>query len=305
MTATPTQINVSDLSPFAQQVVKTKIIQGVSNYNAWMHSFRELASFDQVRDELYKKANFRFWLFLVLNFVMAFFILFLGVLFIFLAVIPLIALIVFVVLTVINYNKRKALQGVDLENDFRALVIPVLEELMEDVSDKDRMKVRLDLSGPTAAKVIYNQEVPPGRFRKVIMTVYRDPWCDLSIRLADGATLLLSIVTTYTVQERRWTNPRGKYKTKKKWKKLMVISASLLPAGEGLEWDPARVNENAATQKLKFKKKKETGLCRVVEKFKFKAVNKIPEQTANPQQVIGMFMRLFSMMKPAATESGA
>jgi hypothetical protein len=303
-------MSVEELSPAAQTVVKDHKYAGQQSFKDLLRLLKELAFFDAQTDALYAAARKRMGVYIVLACLCGF-----GMFFIIpfstglgkYAVIPIAAvvvlLIVFIVLAVVNSKKAKALKLIDLANDFRLSLIPFLDELGEDADPKARVKVSLDFAGMVDAKITINREIPPGRWRKVTQTVYQDPWCHLALELEDDNLMVLDIKNQVIKIHREWRNPRGKSKSKTKYNKMAAVSASIIPDAKDAVWDDAKIQERASQDKVKVADKKDGRVCRLTRKWKFKTVNEEPNVGVAPNEIVGMFMQLYAMLRPAEQRS--
>jgi hypothetical protein len=296
------RIRLQDLSPGALDVVRAKRAAGLNRLGDWLKLLDEVELFDAETVEKRRKAIVRA-----------------GIVGIFL-VISLIGLIVahnesegaatFFVLTILVLVfglllaylivRIRRIGAMDLADDFKRVLIPFLRTMSDDISPKKKVRLNLDLSGPVKSKIVRKAEVPPGRFRKVVETVYADPWCRLDAPMAEGSRLFLNIRNTYTVCHRRWKTSRGKYKSKKKWKKLVVVSAGIAPNAEKYRLELDGVDAAAQARNIKFKvaRKKDGRLAILQRKFKFSSVNKTPDQYVELDEMVRMFFQLGSIMKP-------
>ena len=121
------------------------------------------------------------------------------------------------------------LRRIDVSNNLRSFVVPVLTLFREDFDPKSPVHLRLDLSKPTATPKKTGQSPPfkQGVYHKVIDTMYVDPWMSADAVLVDGTKLSWSV--TDRIRERKKTkkNPRGKYKSKTKYRKVSDLEVRL------------------------------------------------------------------------------
>ena len=309
-------IDPKDLSTEAQQIVQSKKISGMGKkpFKFWHKLLRELANFDQSIDTLIQKTKTKSsWciagLIILLILTVIGFVssndsgnAFVKVLAWLGSVLTLATLIYFIVVT---FNLRK-LKTLDLNSDFHRSLLPFLDDMAEDAAPKSRMQLDMDLSGLTKEKITQHGKIDPGRFKKVIETIYVDPWCKLLLELNDGTLLKLDIENEVVCHDRHWTRRRGgktKFKRKKKWRKEVMVTAGIIPREANLEWNEQEVAQRAETDKFKLKEKGNTTFCRLVRKFKFKQVNSPPEESAPPRKLVGMFMELFALLQPVEARS--
>lgn len=118
---------------------------------------------------------------------------------------------------------------IDVSNNFRQFVIPVLTVFREDIGPARPVHLELDLSSPTAPSKKQGESAPykSGVYHKVIDTTYVDPWMAAEAVLVDGTKLSWRV--TDAIRERKKTkrNPRGKYKSKTKYTKKTNLEVTL------------------------------------------------------------------------------
>lgn len=121
------------------------------------------------------------------------------------------------------------LRRVDISNNFRSFSLPVLTLMREDFDAAKPVKLRMNLDPPTASSKKTAESAPYklGAYHKIIDTTYVDPWMSVSAVLVDGTKLSWDV--TDEVRERKKTkkNPRGKYKTKTKYRKKTDIEVEM------------------------------------------------------------------------------
>jgi hypothetical protein len=121
------------------------------------------------------------------------------------------------------------LRRIDVSNNLRQFVVPVLALFREDIDPRTPVHLRLDLSKPTASPKKTTEGAPykHGIYHKVIDTTYVDPWMSAEAVLVDGTRLRWSV--TDRIRERKKTkrNARGKYKTKTKYRKVSDLEVQL------------------------------------------------------------------------------
>jgi len=130
--------------------------------------------------------------------------------------------IVVVVATVPFLILYGSLRRSDISNLLREFVLPLLALMREDMSAEAPLHLKLDLGkGMTDAKRT-DQKPLPGP-RTIVQSSYRNGWMEGDGTLTDGSTLAWSIVDL--IRERKVTrrNPRGKTKTKVKYKVRRMI----------------------------------------------------------------------------------
>jgi hypothetical protein len=121
------------------------------------------------------------------------------------------------------------LRGVDVSNNLRSFVVPILALFREDIDPKTPVHLRLDLTQPTASPKKTGEGAPykQGAYYKIVDTTYVDPWMSADTVLVDGTKLSWSV--TDRIRERKKTkrNPRGKIKSKTKYRKITDLEVQL------------------------------------------------------------------------------
>lgn len=289
------KISLEEISPELKELVETKKLSDRMNLKNLVGLLKETASFDEIVDEESARVSKRATTWLIVTLV-------LGFLAFFTFGITLILALPALIVTLVYYSKKKKLKKIDLSNEFRNVLLPFLQTMSEDFHPKGRIKVDIDFAGPTEEKITRKEKIDPGRFKKVVETIYDDPWLSLTAPLADGGSLLLSIGNTYVAHDRYWRNPRGKSKHKTKWKKLVQVTAGLLPA-ELLAYDREEFDSAAIMEKMKLSDKRDAQLARLSKKYKFKKTNEIPEESVSHEELVGIFFLVASILKPASNEA--
>lgn len=118
---------------------------------------------------------------------------------------------------------------VDLSNNLREFVLPVLTLFREDIDPRHPFHMKLDLRSPLSKAKKTGESAPykRGAYHKIIDSTYVDHWMTAEGVLVEGTRLWWSI--TDSIRERKKTkkNPRGKYKTKTKYTKKTKIEVEV------------------------------------------------------------------------------
>lgn len=140
--------------------------------------------------------------------------------------------------------RYRRLRHLDLSNNLRQVVVPLLAVLREEVDPQMQIALELDLRAPTARQKLVDESQPRserGYFR-VADRFYKDAWMTGEAELVSGARLGWSIVDQILEQTKTKRNARGKTKTKTKYKRRTDLSVKLTlprpagnPAGEKRE----------------------------------------------------------------------
>ena len=300
------EISLEEIGPEAEQVVTEKKLEGKKKLPAWLDLLEKLTAFDRNTDKFISKYKKRTTLFTTL-FVVGIFLVFFSFVItganLIVAAVVGAATIVALIFLILSRRQRKKYMAVDLTNDFRSVVLPLLRALSEDI-ESNKVNLKLDLrSHADKMKESGKEEVPPGRFRRVVQTTFDSPWCDLSTVLVDKNMINLSIGTQSTRIERYWSNPRGKSKYKQKWRQTTTVQTSLVPGVDVFAWNEEGIGEISESEKMKLSEKKGANVCRLTRKFTFKSVHNTPEESIKSNDVIGMFFELYRMLNPVRKEA--
>jgi hypothetical protein len=133
--------------------------------------------------------------------------------------------------------RYRRLQKLDLSNNLGGLVMPLLAVLREETDPAREVEIDLDLRAPTAPeKLVDKQPLRHYGGYEVVDSLFRDAWMSGSAQLHDGARLGWSVVDEILEQKRTKRNPRGKVKTKTRYKKrsLMKVAVALPDASFAL-----------------------------------------------------------------------
>ncbi|MBF0496112.1 MAG: hypothetical protein HQK58_05985 [Deltaproteobacteria bacterium] len=189
------------------------------------------------------------------------------------------------------------LRGKVVINDFSLLLIPALKMIKDDLKPGSRVKLKLDLRGPIKEKILRERKLPPGHYVKLTETIYSDRWLEMEAVLVKGHRLIFRITNKYLRYKSTRRNPRGKFKFKTKWKKIVMVTGSIRPNAQRLQVDPVKLKDSRISGKTKFKNKK-GGSCRLSRKYKFKPESIADSMTIAPQELIGLSFNLCSFLSP-------
>ncbi len=299
---------VKGLSKMAETAVLKRQVMGRLRMNRWLRILRELSSYDEAGDLLRSRSKKGAGISVVSCIVL------LVLLFVFWGggelLIVSVALGAGALLTlafsIFFLKKLKQLDALDLANDFRSILLPFLVAIREDVPSTEKVKLNLDLAGPSEAKMIRKGNLGKKGGKEIEETVYSDPWCHLEAPLAAGKHIRLDIANIYTRHQISWRTTRGKNKSKSKWRKLVVVRAEMAPDAVRFTLDPVALKKGQKEVGLKLKKRTEGEAVAIKMKKKFKAIgNDPPVDTVQAKELIALFLRLGSLIRPIPTGSQA
>ena len=183
------------------------------------------------------------------------------------------------------------LRGIDVSNNLRQFVLPVLALFREDIDPKTPVRLRVDLRKPTDATKKTNESAPykHGVYHKIIDTNYVDPWMDAEAVLTDGTRLRWSV--TDRIRERKKTkrNPRGKYKTKTKYRKVTDLEVQVAMKTKTYAIDGAEASSDGKRSKVE----------------KQRSVRGDSLEPVDPRALIDAITSVYRVARPAKKEASA
>ena len=193
----------------------------------------------------------------------------------------------------------------DLSNEFRVLLIPLLETLREDFRPDRPVALELDMRGLVGEKVVRQGKIAPPhgnhRIRSISQTIYLDPWCRVQGVLTGGHRMRLAVSSHYVRNVRSYISASGKSKSKTKWRKSVMVTASLAPAlPHGI--DRAKLPQQIHSGRCKVQQRRGRQLAVIRQKFKFKdSQAAVPP----PEAIVKMFFALSASMTHGGKASDA
>jgi hypothetical protein len=291
----PARTSLDQFSPAAQEAIRTHSITGNWDLKPLIRLMDELAQFDIVNEAATKKAQG--WA--IGFFIGAFLSIFVGAILVSFTdlaygflLIP-----ICIVMGIVKIVQYKKLKKQDLIDDFRTCLRPALRDLANDLDPNEKIRVKMDLSGPAEKKRVSKGEVPPGRYIKVTESVYEDPWCEVRLPLIDGTTAIVQFDVTWHELEVKKRGSRGKTKFKTKWRKECTARATLLPPSS-VTWNESSLRDRADARLEKVKMVDKEGItCARMERYwYFKGAGDKPSDAPPAREVVGLLLRLHSAM---------
>lgn len=130
-----------------------------------------------------------------------------------------------IVLAVLLGLVRRQLKCFELPGQVPATAFPFIIALKHDLAATEPVRVRLDLSPPTAAAKGLGVSAPYKlkAYYKVVDTTYEDPWFEGEARLTDGCHLRWKVTDELRMSVRKKHKSRGRTKQKTCWYKTSQI----------------------------------------------------------------------------------
>lgn len=291
----PKKTSLDQFSPDAQEAIRTRAITGNWDLRHLVKVLGELADFDEVNEKATKRALG--WT--IGLFIGSFLAIFAGA---FIAAgtdssLGFLLIPIFLGLAIHRLIQYKKLKKNDLINDFRICLRPALKDLANDLDHNQKIKVKMDLSGPADHKQTGKKDAPPGNYISGKQTTYEDPWCEVRLPLIDGTTAIVEFDVVWHRLDVKKRGSRGKIKFKTKWRKECVARATLLPP-ESITWNESSLRHRADSRLEKVKMVDKDGVtCARLERWwAFKNSGDVPSDAPPAREVVGLLLRLHSAM---------
>ena len=203
-----------------------------------------------------------------------------------------------VVLTFVGIIIRWRLGKIDIHNNLREFVVPVVNLIGQDMEAGTKISLDLDLRGKTLdSKLKKTHKDDPGwlSYPKVTTRIYNDPWFRLTGQLVDGSKLILNVDDQVTRLDKTYKGSSGKIKSKTKYKVKHEIMAGL--ALKHKKYAVAGENElSVLGEGLKYKDGDNRQLICLRDKIKTQDV----DAHVDPQRCLALLGKIFMSVQPAA-----
>ncbi len=281
---------IEDLSQETQKILLAKRVCAVKSFDEWHKTLGELALFDSYIDVLQKdseKNQVQSIIWAVVFFFLSIFLpLFIhpGLLFLFGF-----GFLYFIYQSIYYYSRLRKFRNLNLSNDFRDFLIPLLKSLETDFPQKSKVRLILDFSGVEPKKQITKRNVPSSRFSSVEETEFLDRWMRLSTVFPNGSRLKMRVENLVVSSNRGWQNANGKSKSKTKWKKRVSIRVAMTP--------PKGVKIGEPGGGFKISSRPNGDWLSGKMKWKYSAMGVCPDSAPKPVEVIGLIFQVCSQFQ--------
>ncbi|MDM8515441.1 hypothetical protein QUF76_04520 [Desulfobacterales bacterium HSG16] len=203
-----------------------------------------------------------------------------------------IALVIFV-LVGIRYSFR------DLDDGFRVYLFPLLRALSDDIKKNKKISIEMDFF-PTDKKIFKkskSDKYQKGVYHKCYDTLYERDYLKMTLPLHDGNRLVVSVRDSLIEAQMTKKNPRGKIKTKRKYKKqVMTYTIRLKVSAKKYRCKKELIETNLKDniKKVDIKQTMKGPVLVIVGVVKSKREKKFPD-TITTLKLIG---RLYSCIEP-------
>lgn len=206
-----------------------------------------------------------------------------------------IALIAGIVGLVLMFRYKK----MDLQNEFREYLRPLLENLQDDLKRDTPVSLELSLD-PVEQKQFSKgrgDQYSVGVYHKCYDYYFERDFLDVKLRLADGNRLMLTGTELLIKTSKTKRNPRGKYKTKTKYKKRVTFDARLSVDSEKFQ---CKQLPKEGTPKFYAKQSNGTPIIGVkfTEKLKGAPESMVPDPNLTLQHLVNLYA--FIQAKPSS-----
>lgn len=236
------------LTPDQKIFVRVKRIEGSYTPEQWLLFFNRIAEYDALRDASGRKFAWLSCLSILLLIVL----IVVGIITIFLLPLTFLALILFIVLTVIFQRSRK-----NVPNHLRQFIIPLLLILREEMEPEEAMFLRVDLSDATGQDKLFSEQLSASGQRlqkagsKITEKFFSNQWLAGAAELADGTKLRWQIFERIRQRSEGKRRSSGKYKTKTKHKIKARVQIAMQFKHKDYSLKPFRLN--TVTEKIEAK----------------------------------------------------
>jgi hypothetical protein len=298
--------SLKDLSPDTVAAIRARKIEGAWDVRSLQKVLAELEAWDLTAELRKKSGNALLWIGVIgalFSIVSLFFML--GEVESWMTLLwPAGFFAAFVGAVVLGAKKSKAAQAMDLPDEIRVLVRPVVRQLSQDLDPKQKLKVDIDLQRIIENKPKSKQNLPPrAGATKLEQSLYEEPVCAIRMPLADGSEAVLRIGNEYCRTVRNYRGRSGKSKSKTKWKKYSTVTGILVPS-PGMRWRPERIERflDRKREKFEFVEKEGSRNARLDRYYKFASIGNPPANTAPLDEVMQVFLRLALMRGGAVAQ---
>lgn len=174
----------------------------------------------------------------------------------------------------------------------------MFRQIRQDLDPAEKVRISVDLSGPTKTKRGQKQTLPAGAFVKREQYVYTDPWCQVRMQLRDGCTLTLRQRDQLFEIQRTRRRMHGKTKVKTRYKKLCRLTATLLPPAPQ-QWK-ARPKLDAEWERLRMANKRGQEVAVLERWFLYKQQFGEPKDNPTGADAVSLLYRLCAMREAGA-----
>lgn len=212
------------LNPDQKRLLGEKSVEGSRTPEEWLGLLKDVSEFDRIGDAGRSGAGKLAIILLISTVILLFVSGLLGQLIP--GWIPIVLLILCVLGAIISGLIYFKLKKVDLPNRLRQFIVPVIAILREDIEPSALLNLRIDLRGPIGEKEMNHQEDSSG-YPKIKITNYADSWFSGGANLADSSSLQWQLIDYIRQRKVTKRNPRGKIKSKTKYKIQTLIEVKL------------------------------------------------------------------------------
>jgi hypothetical protein len=192
-----------------KKFVSEKKIEASYKTKHWLELLKNVALMDRLGDSSRGAKQVWAWVLMVVGVILFF----IGFGFPPLLIVALIMIIVAIILFV----QVSKLNQLDLRNNFREFVVPLLVLLKEETNDEEKISLKMEFKKPLDKSYLV-QNIPNSNrgYPKVVTDIYKIPWMEGSAKMNDGTTIYWSFEDVICQKKVTKQNARGKIKVKTK-----------------------------------------------------------------------------------------
>lgn len=206
--------------------------------------------------------------------------------------------VVMILATIVFLFIRWRLSKIDIHNNLREFVVPVVNLIGQDMAADQKIDLNLDLRGKLLdSKLKDTRKDNPGWFSypKTTTRIYEDPWFKLTGALVDGSRLAISVADMVTRIDRTYRSRSNKIKSKTKYKIKHEILASL-----ALRHKNYAIADESQLAALGEGLKHKDGEKRQIICLKDSLKTNDLEAHVDPQRCLALLGKIFMTVQPAA-----
>ena len=264
----------SSLDAGQKEMVDRKTIDETHTIDEWITLLTSLSTFDEHADALRKLLGWTMVIAVILGFA--------GAIVSQSLIVAVVALVVLIA-AIVYYRRFKKL---DLPNNLRKFVLPLLRLLREDMESTAPLALKCDLRGGQLEekKTGAATSLPAGYgVVSATQTLYTDPWISGATTLADGSKLDWEIVDHIRRRDVTKRNARGKTKYKTKYKIRRQIDVKIgFPIDDYAMAVNKATGSGTATDRMAVKE----GAKRNIYKMRRVVVESVPDAILDLKQFI-------------------
>ncbi|VAW69429.1 hypothetical protein MNBD_GAMMA10-2357 [hydrothermal vent metagenome] len=278
-----------NLSNEQKKIITDKGITASKTAEQWLTLLEDIALFDEQTNESLKKSGAaRGCLFLFASIFLIIPLLIFELYMVALAL-PVLAISYIIYMSI----KRKKLAKIDVSNQLGSFIIPFIKLIKDDIKSTTVIDMSLKLHSFNTGTPTHKEKKRSNGYPKINTEYFLNPWFELHTVLADKTRINLNIVDNSRRLKVTKKTPRGKIKTKTKYKTKRLISSRISFNNTSYTADVSLLNNENYKVSIKEKESSSSLKLQTMDKFGgYKAVS-----TDQIFELIGSGLNLLSSKK--------